>query len=574
MLLQAITHLPKNNFAFVTRDKEVEIRLQTSSEVSRVEIIYGDKYDWEATVSKTEMLILGQDDLFTYWYCRLYCPVKRVTYGFKVYGPDQVLWVKETGCTTEPINDHMELFDFPWIHVSDALTVSDWVREAIFYQIFPDRFANGDKGNDPENLVSWDSNPTFNSFYGGDLQGIIDNLDYLSSLGITAIYLTPIFSASSNHKYDTIDYKSIDPHFGDLSTFKQLVNACHSKGIKVILDAVFNHIGWYSPQFQDVLKNGPKSRYVNWFNIYDFPIRTHPRPNYECFAFVASMPKLNTVNPEVREFLLDVAVYWIKEANIDGWRLDVANEVDHQFWREFRNRVKAIKPDAYIVGEITYFAGPWLQGDQFDGVMNYRLTQAIVDFVAEGKINGKEFTYRLNKLIFYYQRAASEGNLNLLGSHDTPRFLTRCMGNKNLLKLAAMLMFSLPGAPCIYYGDEVGMEGGNDPDCRRGMVWDNDKQDRELLDWFRRLITVRKKHFAFSRGDIKVLNIGNLAAFKRLWQEEEYLILVNPSLQVVEIDVTQCQGQYLDLLGGDKVIIDKSFLVKPQKGLILKKLGS
>ncbi|SES83981.1 glycoside hydrolase family 13 protein [Anaerobranca gottschalkii] len=572
MLIQAIHHLPKNNYAFIVNDKEVEIRIQTGPEVKKVEIIYGDKYDWDSTVSQLDMTVLGRDELFTYWYCRLYCPAKRITYGFKVYGPDQVIWVKETGYTSEPIEGHRELFDFPWVHVSDALTISDWVRDAVFYQIFPDRFANGDTSNDPTNLTPWDSPPTPTSFYGGDLQGIIDKLDYLSELGINAIYLTPIFTAPSNHKYDTVDYKTIDPHFGDLSTLKKLVNACHNRGIKVILDAVFNHIGWYSPQFQDVLKHGNQSKFADWFNISDFPLRTHPNPNYECFGFVASMPKLNTTNPEVKEFLLDIAEYWIKEANIDGWRLDVANEIDHQFWRDFRRRVKAIKPDAYIVGEIMFFAGPWLQGDQFDGVMNYRLTEALIDYVAEGKIDSKEFTHQLNKVLFYYQRSAMLGNLNLLDSHDTPRFLTRCKGNKKLFKLAAMLMFSLPGAPCIYYGDEIGMEGGHDPDCRRGMIWNKAKQDGELLDWYRRLIAVRRNHPAFSRGDIEVLNLGNLAAWKRWWQGEEYLVLANPSLEEVKIDGNQCEGYYIDLLKGDKVKIDKYFLLQSQMGLILKKL--
>src|SRR5699024_5658775 len=209
--------------------------------------------------------------------------------------------------------------------------------------------------------------------------GIIKHLDYLVDLGINGIYFTPIFKAHSNHKYDTIDYMEIDPQFGDKSTFKELVKACHEKGIRIMLDAVFNHSGYYFSQFQDVLEKGENSKYKNWFHIKDFPIQTDPVPNFDSFAFTSHMPKLNTEHPDVKQYLLDVATYWIKEFDIDGWRLDVANEVDHQFWREFRTAVKSVKQDVYILGEIWHDSMPWLQGDQFDAVMNYPFTNSAIE---------------------------------------------------------------------------------------------------------------------------------------------------------------------------------------------------
>ena len=251
----------------------------------------------------------------------------------------------------------------------------------------------------------------------------------------------------------------IDPQFGDKATFKRLVDVCHQHGIKVMLDAVFNHSGYYFPPFQDVLKNQEHSKYKDWFHIRDFPIITKPRPNYDTFAFTEQMPKLNTENAEVKEYLLNVARYWIEEFDIDGWRLDVANEVDHSFWREFRKTVKSVKPDAYILGEIWHDSMPWLQGDQFDAVMNYPFTQSALDFFAKGTINADVFAQRISHVLHSYPNNVNEVSFNLLGSHDTPRILTIANENKDRLKLLFLFQLTFIGSPCIYYGDEIGMTG-------------------------------------------------------------------------------------------------------------------
>lgn len=228
-----------------------------------------------------------------------------------------------------------------------------------------------------------------------------------------------------------------------------------------VQDAVFNHSGFYFFAFQDVLEKGKDSKYWDWFFIEGYPVKTTPPVNYHTFANdVVDMPKLNTSNPEVQEYLLDVVRYWMEEVDIDGWRLDVANEVDRNFWRKFRETVKGIKKDAYIVGEIWHNSEVWLQGDQFDAIMNYPLAMAILDFLAQRSIGPTEFNNRLVRNWMLYQDRVNYSMLNLINSHDTRRLLNYFSGDKESMKLAVLFQFTYPGAPMIYYGDEVGMKGG------------------------------------------------------------------------------------------------------------------
>lgn len=293
---------------------------------------------------------MTSDSMFDYFSCEVQPPYRRLRYAFLLEDGEESIWMDENNFLEEEPDNPDRMFEFPYINGVDVFTPPAWVKDAIFYQIFPERFANGDKSNDPENVLPWGGKPERDNFFGGDLQGVIDHLDYLSELGITAIYFTPIFEATTNHKYDTEDYMRIDPHFGDADTLKKLVKQCHKRGIRVLLDAVFNHSGRTFKPFVDLQKNGEQSKYKDWFYIRSFPIEVVDGiPSYETFSFEPLMPKLNTENPEVKEYLLNVAEYWIKEIGVDGWRLDVANEVDHEFWREFRHTVKKVNPDAYIL---------------------------------------------------------------------------------------------------------------------------------------------------------------------------------------------------------------------------------
>lgn len=415
------------------------------------------------------------------------------------------------------------------------------MKETVWYQIFPDRFANGNKNNDPEKVLPWASEaPALDNFFGGDFEGIINSLDYLTDLGINGIYLTPIFKAYSNHKYDTIDYMEIDPQFGDKETFKKLVDECHQRGIRVMLDAVFNHSGLYFSPFRDVLENQEKSKYKDWFHLHEFPVKDVYPPNYDTFGYVESMPKLNTENPEVRSYFLDVAAYWIEEFDIDGWRLDVANEVDHSFWKAFRKRVKSIKPDLYILGEIWHDALPWLEGDQFDAVMNYPFTLAGLDYIAKEKIDTKQFADRLSKSYASYMENSNEVAFNLLDSHDTPRVLTECGGDIKKVRLLYALLFSFPGTPCVYYGDEIGMTGGEDPECRKCMVWDEEDQNTSLKNFIKQFIQLRFTEKAFTQGKLSIIQPKENVYyfhFIRTVEDSSIHFFINPANQPAEVSL-------------------------------------
>ena len=539
MLFNAVYHRPKGNFAYAYDKQTIHIRIKTAkADIEKCYIVFGDKYDWSNQYSVKSMTKLCSDALFDYWQANIVPPNRRLCYMFLFESGKEKYWYTEYGFHKEQPTDVNFMFEYPFLHEIDIFKTPDWVKDAVFYQIFPERFANGDKTNDPEPIEKWGNKPTRDNYFGGDLKGIIDKLHYLEKLGINAIYLTPIFEANTNHKYDTKDYMRIDPQFGDIDTLKELVSKCHDKGIRVILDAVFNHSGYYFPPFQDVLKKGQKSKYCDWFHIYSYPIKIKPRPNYHTFAFEYHMPKLNTENPEVKRYLLDVAEFWIREVDIDGWRLDVANEVDHAFWREFRQVVKTAKPDAYILGEVWHDAGPWLQGDQFDGVMNYPFTNMVIEFFCKNSMDAKEFTSSLNKFMFRYPHQANQVLLNILDSHDTQRLLTQCKGNKALFKLAVLFQMTYIGVPCIYYGDEVGMEGLDDPDCRRTMMWDENEQDRDLLKFYKDCIALRKRHTALRRGYCKFIYASDSQlVMKRYTDSNEVLIAFNVSNKPTKIDI-------------------------------------
>lgn len=411
-----------------------------------------------------------------------------------------------------------------------------WVKDAVFYQIFPERFANGDPSNDPANVQPWGTKPTLHNLMGGDLQGVIDHLDDLQELGITALYLNPIFQATTSHKYNTLDYFKIDPFFGTIETFRALVAEAHRRNIKIVLDAVLNHCGRGFFAFHDILENGPHSPYVDWFHITKFPI--HPYEgrypaNYKTWWDFRELPKFNTDNQAVRKYLLDVARYWI-EQGADGWRLDVPNEIDdHDFWREFRAVVKAANPDAYIVGEIWNDGSPWLQGDQFDAVMNYLFRDLCTDFFASYKLNAAEFGAGIDRLITLYHPEVTYAQLNLVGSHDTVRYMTAAQQAGKFaterVKLTALMQMVFPGAPCVYYGDEIGLEGDKDPDCRRCYPWDQPHAwNSELRDWIKRQIALRHAHPALRTGHfVTLLADGEMNVYScARWDDREQLIIL------------------------------------------------
>lgn len=419
-----------------------------------------------------------------------------------------------------------------------------WVRDAVFYQIFPDRFARSDRAVKPTNLEPWDSPPTIRGFKGGDLFGVSERLDYLEDLGINAIYFNPIFQSAANHRYHTHDYYRVDPILGGDRAFRELLDAAHARGIRIVLDGVFNHASRGFLQFNHLLENGRKSPYLDWFRVNGFPLNAYNggEPNYESWWNNRELPKLNTDNPKVRDFLYGVVEYWI-ERGIDGWRLDVPLEIKTPgFWEEFRQRVKRLNSEAYILAEIWDDATPWLQGEHFDAVMNYPFNRACLGFFGGraldtqarpggfslDRLDAPAFARAVSNLLNWYSWDVTQSQLNLLSSHDESRFLTLVNGDTRRLQLATLFQMTFPGAPSIYYGDEIGMEGGPDPDCRRAFSWDEQRWNKDLRSAFRRYIALRTAHPALRRGHYVTLHAsGKIYAFTRQTEEETVIVVFN-----------------------------------------------
>lgn len=516
----AIYHQPFSSYAYGYDSQTLHIKIRSQrDDIQEVVLIAADPYlqtDSGWASEETALRKVASTEEHDYWFVAVKPEQRRLQYGFVLTDTagEDVFYGGRGFYENTPANRAIMdyYFKFPFLHDTEVFKAPEWVKETIWYQIFPERFDNGNPSLSPANVLPWGSkDPDRDDFFGGDIQGIINHLDYLVELGINGIYLTPVFEASTNHKYDTLNYFEIDPHFGDKETFRKLVREAHKRGIKIMLDAVFNHIGDKSPEWQDVLKNGEKSKFVDWFHIRSFPVTPGENGNvegkntlsFDTFAYTMHMPKLNTANPDVQKYLLDIATYWVREFDIDGWRLDVANEVDHAFWKQFNKAVRSEKEDIYILGEIWHDSWLWLLGDEFDSVMNYPFTQTIIENFVEERIKPTKMVSGISEQLMRYQEQVNHVMFNMLDSHDTARLLTRCEGDKEKAKLALAFMFAHTGSPCIYYGTEIGMDGADDPLCRKCMEWDEANQDKDMLTFMKKLI-------AFRKTNQKVLTYGNL----------------------------------------------------------------
>ena len=479
-----------------------------------------------------------------------------------------------------------------------AIATPAWVRDAVFYQIFPDRFARSERLVPPGPYEPWDSPPTRHGFKGGDLYGIAERLDYLADLGVTALYLNPIFSSASNHRYHTFDYFEVDPLLGGDQALDELLHAAHGRGMRVILDGAFNHSGRGFWPFHHVLETGGASPYREWFYLDEGVLHSSRRVNaypspseveaiageaattagppgsasrrilgYEAWWDLPALPKLNVAHPAMREYLLRAAEHWVRRG-IDGWRLDVPEEIaDVEFWREFRQRVKALDPEAYIVAEIWHVAPDRLAGDQFDATMNYPLGEAILGFVGAGRLDqdvigehgtysaavrpldGPAFARRLEELLGVYDPAVTAVQLNLIGSHDLPRFVTMCGGDRTALRLATLIQMTLPGAPCLYYGDEIGLEGRIDPGCRGAFPWARERWDEGLRESVRRAIALRQASPALRRGALRLVAAdAATVAYSRSEGSEWTLVVVNAGDAALRLQlaVPEVSGRLLE----------------------------
>jgi cyclomaltodextrinase len=440
------------------------------------------------------------------------------------------------------------------------MSVPEWVQDAIFYQIFPDRFANGDSENDPPNLVRWGSAPTSWGFQGGDLPGIQQHFDYLLDLGINAIYLNPIFQSTSTHRYNTTDYLKIDSKLGTLEDFHNLVGFAHRNQVKIVLDGVFNHCGRGFFAFNDILENQEYSPYRNWFHIKRFPVDAYSwggASDYLGWWGMKSLPKFNTNHPSTRKYLLNVARYWI-EQGADGWRLDVPNEInDDTFWAEFRQAVKAVNPEAYLVGEIWTPDQRWVGEGHFDGLMNYPIMDALVGLLASQTLDVVHFADKVEGLLSFYSKENAYAMYVLLGSHDTERILTRMGNDLNKTRLAYLFQFAYPGAPAIYYGDEIGLVGGKDPACRGAFLWDQASWNHDLRNFIKSLVSVRKQHLALRRGDyvrVELVNSPPGYVFARTIPGDQVVVVMNASASQAKFAIN------IQMLGWENGRIVKNLL--------------
>lgn len=512
MKRDAIFHSAKDNMCYQANSDEIVVSLITGKDVKKVEIQWGDPYSagimggaesWRGETRELNNVLELKDHLW--WSIRLSPRYKRCKYYFTLTDCEETLCMFEDGFyTPDKLNipgRRMQYFFFPWMNSVDLFLTPDWVRDAIWYQIFPDRFARD--GASGPGLRLWKSeriqDRSYKFCYGGNLKGVIGRLDYLKKLGINAIYFNPIFRSITDHKYNIDDYYEIDENFGTKADFKELCTKAHELGIKIMLDMVFNHCGVSFPQFVDVLENGERSKYRDWFLINKFPVtldRDTRDGRFYSFAFTQFMPKLNTSNTEVMEYFAGVCEYWVGNFGVDGLRFDVANEVSHKFLKLIRSRVKSINPDVYLLAEIWHDSTPWLRGDEFDAIMNYPVTETISGFWLDKSLTSKQLEQGLNRCLIMYPEQCSKVMFNMLDSHDTERLYYRCKRDADVFFQQLVLLFSIYGSPCIYYGTEIMMDGAHDPDCRRCMPWDeidSGKYD-DIINQIRVLICARKNN--------------------------------------------------------------------------------
>lgn len=531
-----INHRPTREYVMPVSRNRIAVRFECPAGFGDGwKIVYWNRFREQQRFS-IPCRFLGGDDAYDSFLCEIETEesVKYLRYYFAADGGS--LCFGPNGPESAPPETS---FEYLYTNECDIFETPEWVKGAVIYQIFPERFCNGDASNNPAGAEPWGSMPTRTNFMGGDLAGITARLDYLAALHVDILYLTPIFKAPSNHKYDTEDYFAVDPAFGTLEDLRELTAQCHARGMRVILDGVFNHCGYTFAPFQDVLEKGEASPYKDWFFVQSYPAQTDPH-NYECVGYYKWMPKMRMKHPDVRRFFLRVGEYWIKEADVDGWRLDVADEVDFTFWPEFRRVVKAVKPDALLLGETWKDGGDMLRGDQMDSVMNYLFRNAMISFFAKSE-PAEAFDGRLQRLQRIYPQPAQPVLYNLIGSHDTDRFLTLCGGDNRKLMLAAAFQMTYSGMPAIYYGDEIGMTGDNDPGCRGAMAWDGAAAG--LLAYYRQLTALRQEQPALRHGSFETIHCaGDTYGFARRLNGETVYVLFNRSDAAVSVNVPVFEG--------------------------------
>lgn len=542
-----IFHRPMSEYAFALDDTHYIFRLRTGKgEAESVRFYYADRAVMTPKLqfAPLPMEKFRTDRYFDWYEIRLETRFERIAYYFELQNGVETLFYYGDCYEMAGTPTRADYFQLPFNHRADRFAAPAWTRDAVVYNIFPDSFAAGKR------LAPNGAPPC----RGGTVRGVTENLDYIASLGFNCVYLNPIFAARSYHRYDTLDYYRIDPHMGAEDDLRDLVRRAHALGIRVILDGVFNHVSSDHPFFRDVLEKGRASRYYSCF----YALPETPRmpaagelPGYTCFSYVADMPKTNTADPFLRQYFCDIGAYWVRKFDVDGWRLDVANELDDGFLRAFRASVKAAKSDALIVGEVWENAAHYLGGDMLDSAMNYDFRRYCRRFFAEQTVDAETFDTNVSTLLLRYNENALFAQLNLLDSHDVSRFLSLCGGKTERMELAVLLQMTFPGMPCVFYGDEKGLCGESEPEYRRPMAWDASSPLEEV---YRRMIALRKTHPALRYGSFHTeLACGGVYRYSRVWNGTKITVAMNLGAEPVKAEkrgtLLLKKGENRDIIG-------------------------
>ncbi len=584
MEFTGVYHKTSEQMSYALNEDELVINLKTGYDVKQVFIHYGDPFEagilggnekW--TGKRKEIVYKKRLPHQSWWTTTLVPPYKRCKYYFELHTEDQVWYYLEDGfLTEEQINLEgrmLQCFIVPWMNPADVNRTPEWVNDTVWYQIFPDRFCNGTPEKMDPAITPWQTGKVTNKErYGGNLEGIRKKLPYLRELGITGIYLNPIMEAESNHKYDTTDYTRIDPAFGDDRVMRALCREAHENGIRIMVDAVFNHCGRKFGPWLDVQEKGRDSAYADWFMIHDWENLNRNADTRDgrffSFAFADGMPKLNTNNEEVISYFCKVCEDWVKKYDIDGIRFDVGNEVSHRFLKRIREHLKTLKPDIYLLGEIWHDASQWLQGDEYDSVMNYPLLSGIHDFFLDESLGKEEFEYMVNRCYTMYMQQNNNVMFNLLDSHDTERLMNR-FHDLDLFYQQLAVLFTLPGSPCIYYGTEIAMEGGFDPDCRRCMPWDeiDSEENRKRISEMKKLIHMRRTEEA-----CRSLHFH----FPDQYENRRCVEYIKLDAQNRKLEVVlNCSGEEVETEPGGDILFSRNYRdnILGPKGTLIRKIG-
>ena len=558
----------KKHFS-ISQDGTGRFRVHTEKNITKLWLLLEDE-----DFRPVELRKYAETDRFVFWGVQVEFRANVAKFSFAATTEDNLNLYLGTSGIANFISPSEK-----WVYDSSIYqrhSIPDWVYGSVMYQVFPERFANGRSEINPENTVEWGSVPTRLDFQGGDLYGVIDKLDHIDSLGVNILYLNPIFLSGSTHKYDSWDHFKVDPTLGGDNGLRDLISNCHDRNIKVILDCSLNHVHPRHFAFQDIVKNGENSEYKNWFTIFDYPVRLIHRPHlyantykvgwdgneeeykrylektfeetkvpvevrdddgpivepsYKAWWGVPDMPKVNFESKEARQWALDVTKHWIENFDIDGWRMDVAKELDFSFWKEFRDIAHKANKETLLISEIFGDTSQWLQGDRFDGTMNYSFREAMTDYFATKRINNKEFADSLANLYSMYSFEALSSCQNLLSSHDVKRFLNRCGNEEDGILGAIFLQATFPGIAGIYYGDEIGLGGADDPFNREPFPWHSEESwNSTILDYTKKLMNIKKSSSIFKYGRFELLDDNEqFVAFRRILKDESMLCIINRS---------------------------------------------